>query len=180
MAGVKHQAVIAGEQSSVVARAAAGDHDAFTHLVALYHADMSRLAGAIGRDPDLARDAVQNAWQRAWLRLSHLRDETKVRSWLLSVAANEARLLLRRRRPTEAIPEQIIVELGDPAHHLDDFDLNTALGRLDPRDRELLALRYVLGFTSVELADYLSLTPEGVRSRLRRLLERLRAELSHD
>jgi RNA polymerase sigma-70 factor, ECF subfamily len=180
VADMKHIALGAGEPSSVVARAAAGDHDAFTSLVAMYHADMTRLAAAIGRNPDLARDAVQNAWQLAWLRLSGLRDEAKIRPWLLSIAANETRLLLRRRRVTEDITDQFILELGDPAHHVDDLDLNAALGRLDPHERELLGLRYVLGYTSVELAEHFSLTPEGVRSRLKRLIDRLRQELSHD
>jgi len=70
--------------SAVVARAASGDRVAFTELVATHHADMLGLAGAILGDPDSARDAVQVAWQRAWIGLSALRDESRVRSWLLS------------------------------------------------------------------------------------------------
>jgi RNA polymerase sigma factor (sigma-70 family) len=51
------------------------------------------------------------------------------------------------------------------------------LARLEPRDRELLALRYVAGFSAPELAEYFRLTPEGIRSRAKRLLDRLRTEL---
>jgi RNA polymerase sigma-70 factor, ECF subfamily len=178
MVDAQTPATVADEQSSLVARAADGDADAFTTLVAQHHADMLRLAGAIGGDPDLARDAVQNAWQRAWIGLRQLRDRNRVRSWLLSISANECRQLLRRRKPTQAVPDCLIAGLADPAQHVDNLDLNTALDRLDPRDRELLALRYVLGYSSVELAPHFARSPEAVRGRLKRLVDRLRTELT--
>ena len=57
------------------------------------------------------------------------------------------------------------------------MDLAATLGRLDVGDRQLLALRYIAGFSSSELADHFAMTPAGVRSRLKRLLDRLRKEL---
>lgn len=172
------QVTTATEPSSLVSRAASGDEAAFTSLVAAYHADMLRLAGVITGDPELARDAAQTAWQRAWTGLRRLRDHRRIRPWLLSVAANEARQIVRRRRPTQDIPDYVVAALADPAQHVDTLDLNDALDRLDPRDRELLGLRYVLGFSSVELGAYLHRSPEAVRSRLKRLLDRLRRELT--
>lgn len=161
-----------------MARAAAGDQVAFTRLVATHHADMLRLAGVIVGDPDIARDAVQSAWQRAWTGLRRVRDHDRIRPWLLSIAANEARQILRRRRPTEA--EDLLVQMPDPVDHFEDLDLRAAVGRLNPRDRELLGLRYVLGFSSVELASQFGLSPEGVRGRLKKLVDRLRSELTDD
>lgn len=180
MVNAQTPATVPHELSSLVARAADGDRAAFTSLVALHHADMLRLAGAIAGDPDLARDAVQNAWQRAWVGLRGLRDRTRVRSWLCSISANECRQLLRRRRPTQQVPDYLVARLADPAEHIDNLDLNNALDRLDPRDRELLALRYVLGFTSVELASHFSRSPEAVRGRLKRLVDRLRMDLTDE
>ena len=52
-----------------------------------------------------------------------------------------------------------------------------AMARLDPDDRALLALRYVAGFDSNELASAIGLSASGIRSRLERLLKRLREEL---
>ena len=173
-----------GDQSPV-ARAAAGDRAAFTDLVVAHHPDMIRLAAAIVSDPDLARDAVQSAWQRAWTGLHGLRDETRVRSWLLSIAANEARQLLRKRRPTEPLPSAGILEWQEQDPRIDERgfgdeyrSLEAALDRLDPRDRELLALRYVIGFNSVELGAHVGLSAEGVRGRLKRVLDRVRRELA--
>jgi len=48
------------------------------------------------------------------------------------------------------------------------------------RRRRLLALRYVAGFDSTELGHVLKMSPSGVRSRLERLVARLRRELDDD
>ena len=48
---------------------------------------------------------------------------------------------------------------------------------MSPEDRALIALRYVAGFDSTELARALQMSPSGTRARLARLLGRLRSEL---
>lgn len=68
---------------------------------------------------------------------------------------------------------------ADPSSGIEFVDLAGALRELDPPDRELLALRYVLELTSQEIATHLGISPEGVRSRLHRLVNRLREELSN-
>ncbi len=70
--------------------------------------------------------------------------------------------------------------LADPAGHTADLDLANALARLDLDDRALLALRYVAGFNSTELARATGRSASGTRARLARLLERLRTELGDD
>jgi RNA polymerase sigma factor (sigma-70 family) len=66
---------------------------------------------------------------------------------------------------------------GDPGSHVGDIDLRNALAGMNPEDRALIALRYVAGFDSTELASALNMTPSGTRARLARLLARLRSEL---
>lgn len=167
----------------VVARAAAGDEAAFTRLVASHHDTMRRVAFIVCGDLDLAEDATAAAWALAWRRLGQVRDPGRVRSWLVSIAANEARALVRarRRRTIVEIEAAEAHEAGawtDPSGRSADLDLVNALGRLDADDRRLLALRYVAGFDSFELARATGRSPSGTRARLARLLVRLRAELS--
>lgn len=156
-----------------------GDHAAFTRLVEEHDTDMIRLCFVICGDVELARDATQNAWHRLWRDPPHLRDETRLRSWLLSVAANEARQLARRRRRRAILEREAAarvtkeVEVG-----IDIVDLDRALAGLSPDERELLGLRYLIGLTSSEIGQHLGLTAEGVRTRLHRLLTRLRTELN--
>jgi RNA polymerase sigma factor (sigma-70 family) len=169
--------------AGAVALAAAGDEVAFARIVEAHHDDMTRVCFVICGDLDIADEAVQAAWPIVWRKVGSLRDPGRLRPWLVSIAANEARLLIRRRR------RRTIVELAvsdatapdvDPAGRVSDIDLTNALARLDPDDRVLLALRYVAGFDSTELAQATGRSPSGTRARLARLLARLRTELRDD
>jgi len=166
-----------------IRRAADGDPAAFARLVAEHHAAMSRVAYVITGDQTAAADAVQSAWSIAWRRSGSLRDPAQVRAWLVAIAANEARQSVRRAR------RQPVVDLsaardrpagGDPADTIDLVDLERALRRLGPDDRSLIALRYVAGLDSSEIAAQLGGSASGIRSRLARLLDRLRTDPDDD
>ena len=58
------------------------------------------------------------------------------------------------------------------------LDLREAISRLDADDRALIAMRYVAGFDSNELALATGKSPAAVRQRLKRLLDRLRKDLT--
>lgn len=160
--------------------AAGGDQAAFAELVNEHHASMARVAYAITGDREAAADAVQIAWSIAWRRLGTLRDHRMIRGWLVAIAANEARKSLRRQRGRPVIDISKTLELhagGDPADRIATVDLARALGALSPDDQMLLALRFVAGLDSMEIAIQLRISASGVRSRLARLTERLRREL---
>jgi len=169
-----------GSASATLAEAVRGDVDALAAIIELHHQDMTRIAFVVCGDPDLAQDAVQAAWQRAWRKLATLRDPERLRPWLMSIAANEARDLVRaqRRRVTVSIE---VTDVGsdrfDPASAGYSPDLAAALRNLSADDRQLLALRHVAGFDATEIGRLLGISPSGVRSRLARLLDRLRKEL---
>lgn len=152
---------------------------AFTALVTDHHRDLVRLAYAMVGDPDVANDVAQSAWTAAWRNRSRLREPEKVRGWLLTIAANEARRWLRRRRLLQLIPlvddRRSTFAAGQPE---DQIDLVEALQRLPPRDREMLARRYALGETSREIGELVGMSDSGVRVRIGRLLDSLRKELS--
>jgi RNA polymerase sigma-70 factor (ECF subfamily) len=169
---------------ALVPRAAAGDKAAFTRLVEAFHADMARLAFVVcGGNRDLTDDAVQSAWAIAWSRLGTLRDPERIRAWLLSVTANEARQLLRQQRHSGAVRLEFAEEhvaAPDPYTSSAALDMASVLARLKPEERTLVGLRYAAGLDSAEIGAVLGISASGVRSRLDRLLDRLRAELEHD
>jgi RNA polymerase sigma factor (sigma-70 family) len=165
---------------SVVARAADGDVDAFETIVGVYHDDMARIAYLITRDVELTQDAVQAAWPIAWRGLRGLREPQRLRQWLMAIAANEARQMMRRQRRhpvTELREVDAGSSDGDPGTRAGQIDLRAALARLSPEERSLLALRYVAGFDAMEIARTVGLSASGVRSRLSRLVAHLRTEL---
>jgi RNA polymerase sigma-70 factor (ECF subfamily) len=172
---------LAGE--SRVERAAAGDEVAFARLIAAHNRAMARVAYVIVGDREHALDAVQSAWTIAWRKIGSLRDQSQVGSWLISIAANEARQIRRRDRRavvvdiSDAIDRQAASTSVDSAAVL---DLERALSGVSADDRRLLALRFVAGFDSFEIARLIGGSPSGVRSRLARLIQKLRAELQVD
>ena len=165
---------------ATVRLAAQGDRVAFSRLVAEHHASMSRVAFVICGDAETTRDAVQAAWAVAWRRLHTLRDDGQVRAWLVAVAANEARQAMRRQRRVTVVDISTVPDTasgGDPADRLAVMDLQRVLRGIKPDDRSLLALRYVAGLDSTEIARQTGMSASGVRSRLARLLDRLRTDL---
>lgn len=172
-----------GAIATVVEHAVAGDEVAFARIVAAYHLDLVRVAFVICRDERVAEDAAQSAWWIAWRKLGSLRDPERLKPWLVSVAANEARRLARRERNHAVVEIEVAVEApvaADPAGEIDHIDLANALGRLRTEDRALVAMRYAADLDSSELAPVLGLSASGVRTRLSRLLDRLREELGDD
>ena len=162
--------------------AADGDEVAFARIVDDHHADMSSVCFVVtGGDAELAEEAVQSAWPIAWRKLYTVRDPERLRPWLIAIAVNEARQLGRRRRRGRVLEISVATDSismpTDPAARAGDIDLRNALARLKPEDRALIALRYVAGFDSTELARALGMSPSGTRARLSRLLARLRSEL---
>ena len=141
---------------------------------------MARVAFVICGDADVTRDAVQAAWAIAWRRLRDVKDPSRVRAWLVAIAANETRQVIRRRRRAVVVDLSSVVDQqggDDPADGIGVVDLARALRGLKPEDRSLLALRFVGGLDSSEIAAQLGGSASGVRSRLARLIDRLRVDL---
>jgi len=65
---------------------------------------MVRVCQLICGDPELAQDAAHAAWPIALQKLASLRDPDKLRPWLVSIAANEARQMLRRLHRDRVFP----------------------------------------------------------------------------
>ena len=154
---------------------------AFADLFRTHHSDLLRLAYGMVGDADVAADVVQSAWTAAWQHRTDLRDENSVRSWLLTITANQARKVLRRRRIRRWLP---LVDGAIPAAGRSEvearLDLVAVLQRLPVRDRQIVLLRYALGESSAEIGRQVGLSDSGVRVRLARVLAKLRSDLGDE
>jgi RNA polymerase sigma-70 factor (ECF subfamily) len=161
----------AGDQSSLVALARAGDVAAFESLVrsrmnAIYRLDLAIL----GDDADAA-DAAQETFIAAWRNLANLRDPERFEAWLQRVSVNACRMI-RRSRGRRLVREMPMAELeaagsGLAVPQTPDRDvLNRALVRLSHDHRAVLALHHAEGRPVKEIASVLGI-PEGTaKSRL--------------
>jgi RNA polymerase sigma factor (sigma-70 family) len=161
----------------LVERSLAGDRSAFEELIAPLVEPGYRLACGMLLDRDEAEDAVQEAALKAWLKLGSFRAGSDPRPWFLTVVANHCRDLRRGR--WWSVLRGVDLERG--AAPLEDLagglDLRHALTRLPVRERALLVLHYYLDLPLDEVARVLGITPAAAKSRLYRVLRRLRGDL---
>jgi len=149
---------------------------------ALYRAcadDLFAYVASLLRDRSAAEDVTALAFERAYRRraLFDVRRGT-ARSWLFAIARNAALDELRRRRRTRSL----IVELADDPPDGDGDDalaerrmlVRDGLASLDPRDREVILLKFVGRLGNGELARVLGCSETAAGTRLHRAVSRLR------
>ena len=171
------------DQRGLVERATRGDHEAFAVLVRASIAQLEAVARLILRDPDLARDAVQEAYLGAWRNLAGLRDPDRFDAWLHRLTVNACLEVLRRRRrrAIEVELEPVAPTVGDETTLVADRDLlERGFLRLAADQRAVLVLHYYIGLPVPAVAETLGIPLGTAQSRLARALARLRAAIAAD
>jgi RNA polymerase sigma factor (sigma-70 family) len=170
------------DQRGLVERARQGDHDAFAELARAAVVRLDQAARLILRDPELARDAVQEGLIRAWRDLPSLRDPDRFDAWLRRLVVNSCidQTRRRRRRPIEV--ELTVIHapaISDISGALADRDqIDEVLRRLDERTRAVVILHYFLGLPLTEVAANLGIPVGTVKSRLHRALGEMRVSIA--
>lgn len=169
-------------------RTAAGEREAFDELVVRHQAAVFRFARAATDGPAAAEDVLQETFLAAWRAAGTFQGRSAVRTWLLTIARNQAWHHRERagRIPVDDVP---LPELGEAAGWGDESPeagalrsqrrgrLARALEALEPDDREILVLRELEELTGEETAAALGIGLAAMKSRLHRARLRLAAEL---
>lgn len=166
---------------ALVRRAAAGDTDAFERL---YREHVGRVHGAIlrlvGMDRARAEELTQEAFIRAWQKLSSFRHESAFSTWLHRLGVNTALMDLRvRREETSADDAALEVAAGGevPFCAAERGDLERAVSGLPPRARAVLVLHDVEGWKHEEISAELGMAVGSSKAQLHRARGLLRRAL---
>jgi RNA polymerase sigma-70 factor, ECF subfamily len=150
-----------------VRAAAAGDGGAVARLIGATQTDVWRLCAYLV-DRQSADDLAQETFLRACKGLAAIRDETSVRSWLLSIARRvcAAELDARARRRDLALSVRPLVR----AEHQDtaDVDIELLIAELSPERRIAFVLTQVIGCGYAETAAICECPIGTIRSRVAR------------
>jgi RNA polymerase sigma-70 factor, ECF subfamily len=147
----------------LVRRAQLGSAAAFEQLVVALGPAVHRFLSHRLRNEAETRDALQETLAAAWQGLPRLADPTRLRAWLLGIAANKAADVARRRPPVAA---HELEPLGREDESL--LELREAILTLPPKFRDVLLLRYLLGCSEEETAAALEIRLGTLKSRTNR------------
>jgi len=175
----------------LVKEAASGCAAAFGVLFERYEQRMLRITLRILRNWEDAEDAVQQAFERAFVHLKAFQGQSRFSTWLTRIAINEALLMLRRRRRGHASLENNAAEKGKshvlqiedqaatPEERCDELEvhaiLGEAIGELSPILRSTVQLHELGELTSKKTAEVLGTSNGTVKARVfraRRILRR--------
>ena len=185
--------VVREDEPLLVASARAGDAAAFEELVARYEDKIFRLTNNITGNREDAEDAMQDAFLKAFAHLDGFHGESRFYTWLVRIAANEALMRLRKRRPnhfsldqpfegdSELMPRELEEWSPNPeqlyAQSEIDNIVSTFVELLEDEYRIVLVLRDVEELSTQETADALGISISAVKSRLLRARLKLREKL---
>jgi RNA polymerase sigma-70 factor (ECF subfamily) len=185
--------VVREDEPVLVAAAKSGDAAAFEELVNRYERKIFRLTMNITRNREDAEDAMQDAFMKAYSHLNNFQEDSRFYTWLVRIAANEALMRLRKRRPNQ-------VSLDEPVEGEDDLMrreiqdwgpspeqrlaqsemhkiLDQVIDQLDPDFRTVFVLRDIEELSTEETAAALGISVPAVKSRLLRARLKLRQKL---
>jgi RNA polymerase sigma factor (sigma-70 family) len=159
--------------------AAEGVADAFEALYRSSRDDVYAYVATLLRDRAAAEDVTATAFERAYRkRRSFNARRGSPRAWLFGIARNAALDELRRRRrhvelaaDQEASTEPLIEEVEQSLRRT---VVRTALAELQPREQELIALKFHAGLTNGEIARVLGTSETNAGTQLHRAVTKLR------
>lgn len=177
----------------LLAAARAGDGHALEKLLERHQAQAYRFAMKMCRDPEDARDVLQDTLLAMARSVRDFRGSSSIATWLYTIARSFC-IKKRRRSKFAPIEEHSLDsemirqanQLADPAMSPDEAlagkqverALEQAVASLEPKYREVLVLRDVEGLTAPEVAEVLGISVQAVKSRLHRARLSVRAHVA--
>ena len=150
-----------------------------SRLVLLYEKDMLKLCFVYLRAMELARDALQESYLKAYRSLDSYQGSASEKTWLTRIVINTCKDFRRSawfrlgRQTVSADSLPLSVPPPDVVH----MDLMTAIMKLPVKQREVILLKYQQGLNNQEIAGLLHLSPMAVSKRMNKAYERLRITL---
>jgi len=189
----QESAVRREDDRELVRRAQLGDKDAFELLVARHQGRVFAVAGGILRNREDVEDIAQQVFLKAYFSLKRFDQRSAFSTWLYKITVNECWDLLRKKKVRPLVFESELSEEQAHAYHSTEQkpefapdvteqlatrqQLDQWLDCLEERDRAMLVLKEIQGFTVEEIADSMGLNGNTVKVRLFRARQRIAAKL---
>jgi len=176
--------VLTANETELVTQAQIGDRNAFSELIRIHAQGVRNVIYRMCGDAQLAEDAAQETFIRAWQNLSSYRPQTSLRNWLYRIAVNAATDMLRKEK--RILPNDIDdLHLTDRRPSLDALVSNKeravlvqkAILSLPDASRAVLVLREYEELSYQEISSTLDIPLGTVMSRLNYARKLLKTKL---
>ncbi len=143
--------------------------------------DLFAYVAGMLRDRSAAEDVTAQAFERAYRKRRGFDSRRgSGRAWIFGIARNAALDELRRRRRTAELaadPEDVHAEDPEEAAEVSfrRTALRQAMAALDPRERELVSLKFFAGLSNGEIADVIGTSESNAGTKLHRTMAKLRS-----
>ena len=135
-----------------------------------------RICFSLLNNYDDAEDALQDTFIRLMTKAPQFRDDEHEKAWLIRVATNICKNMLRFNRHRSSLSLDEIREVGISESDTEIFDAITAL---PPKYKIVMDLHYIEGYTASEISQIIGVNADAVRKRLQNGRNKLKAELEN-
>lgn len=179
--------------ASAIARLRRGEIAGLELLMQRYQVKAVRAAYLITRDRATAEDVVQTAFVRVYERIHQFNPDRPFEPYFLRIVINDAvKAATRQQRQVSidaefdgsdlSLADVLPADTPDPADEAERLEIQrvvwAAMEQLSPKQRAVAVLRYYLGYSEAEMADYLTLPAGTIKWRLHAARQRLHELLS--
>jgi len=177
---------VEANETTLVSMAQGGDRNAFGELVSMHAQSVQNVVYRMCGDVQIAEDAAQETFIRAWLNLGSFRPQGSLRHWLYRIAMNTAIDMLRKEKrilPGAVEDFQLADSRPGPEAVFASQErtalVKEAIQSLPEASRAVLVLREYEGLSYHEIADTLDIPVGTVMSRLNYARRALREQLEN-
>ncbi len=181
---------------TLVQTARQGSREAFDALVLKYQYQAVALAQSILRNSELAKDASQNAFVKAYFGLRNFKEGSQFKTWLFRIIINEAKDTLRKEKSrglfkfqqetkedddSSSILELIPAPSRSPKEEWEAKEakerLEDAISSLPEREQKVFILRYLHYLSVAEVAQTLEIAEGTVKAHSAHALQKVKSHL---
>ncbi|MCG9134813.1 sigma-70 family RNA polymerase sigma factor [Candidatus Poribacteria bacterium] len=167
-----------------------GDDSAFSELVKKYQQPVHALVWRKIGDFHIAEEITQDTFLKAYQRLGTLKQPQRFTGWLYVIAANNCKMWMRKKRlqtePLEEVDSAQLEKATYSQYVIEENEQITAeaqrevvkqlLAKLQESDRTIVTLHYFSEMSAAEIGEFLGVSVNTIKSRLRRAQQRLKRE----
>ena len=167
----------------VLTRFREGDETAVEHLYTRYGGAVFTVAMSILQDRELAADATQQTFVKAWRNASSFDPDRDFAPWIYSIARRASIDLLRSARRSAQVSDSGEIEVALMPTGIEQaweaFEVRAAVDQLPEEERAVVKLTHVDGYTHSQAAEVLGVAVGTIKSRSHRAHRRLASLLRH-